>query len=199
LGAGTPNGRLTPTSAETGARAGAYCSIGIQSGRLYKMAAFRSVIQRDSRGLCWLRLSRFSQERSMTPQKVWPEEAEPQRKRSLRLAQQCLTCIDVLQRSLEQQAPKEALLHVTRLQNHARQIELEMEQARVEAKRWGRHSKEARALVQDVAQTITQEVAVLKRNINEGLLDEALIELAEQQGRAIEIQVLLVGALVVSK
>jgi hypothetical protein len=127
----------------------------------------------------------------MTPQKGWPEEAEPQRKRALRLAQQCLTCIDALQRSLEQQACNDALLHVTRLQNHARQIELEMEQARVEARRWGRHSKEARAFVQDLAQTITREAAVLKRNITEGSFDEAVIELAEQQGRAIEIQVLL--------
>ena len=66
-----------------------------------------------------------------------------------RLAQQSMTCIDAPQRSLEQQALNEALLHVTRLQNHARQIELEMEQARVEAKCWGRHSKEVRALVQD--------------------------------------------------
>ena len=130
----------------------------------------------------------------MTPQKVWPEEAEPQRKRALRLAQQCLMCIDALQRGLEQQTPKEALLHVTRLQNHARQIELEMEQARVEAKRWGRHSKEARALVQDIAQTIAREAAVLKRNIIESSLEEALIELAEEQGRVIDIQVLLVGA-----
>jgi hypothetical protein len=130
----------------------------------------------------------------MTPQKNWPEEAEPQRKRALRLAQQCMTCIDALQRNLEQQACKYALLHVTRLQNHARQIELEMEQARVEAKRWGRHSKETRALVQDLAQTMTRETAVLKRNIIEGSLDEALIELAEEQCRIIEIQVLLVSA-----
>jgi hypothetical protein len=120
----------------------------------------------------------------MTPQKSWPEEAEPQRKRALRLAQQCMMCIDALQRGLEQEAPKETLLHVTRLQNLARQIELEMVQARVEAKRWGRHSKEARALVQDVSQTITREAAVLKRNITEGSLDEALIELLEEQGAA---------------
>jgi hypothetical protein len=54
-----------------------------------------------------------------------------------------------LQRSLGQQARNEALLHITRLQSHAWQIELEMELARVEATRWGRHSKEAHALVQD--------------------------------------------------
>ena len=129
----------------------------------------------------------------MTPQRSWPEEAEQQRKRALRLAQQSMTCIDTLQRSIEQQTIKEALLHVARLQNHARQIELEMEQAQTEAKRWGRHAKETRALVRDLAQTITREAAVLRRNVNEGSFDEALIELTEQQGRVIDIQVLLVG------
>ena len=130
----------------------------------------------------------------MTPQKGWPEEAEPQRKRALRLAQQSMMCIDTLQRSIEQQF-KDALLYAARLQNHARQIELEMEQAQVEATRWGRYAKEAHALVRDLAQTIACEIAVLKRDINEGDLEKALIELAEQQGRVIKIQVLLINAM----
>jgi hypothetical protein len=129
----------------------------------------------------------------MTPQKGWPVEAEQQRKRALRLAQQSMTCIDLLQRNIEQKASREALLQLVHLQNLARQIELEMEEARAEAPRWGRHANDARALVKDLAQTITREAAVLKRNINEDNPEEALIELAEQQGRVIETQILLVG------
>jgi hypothetical protein len=128
----------------------------------------------------------------MTPRQGWPEEAKLQLKRALRIAQQSIVCIDALQRHIEQHAVNEALLQLVRLQNLARQIELEMAQARSEALRWGRRAKETRAFVRDLAQTIIRESAVLKRNINEGVFDEALLELAEQQGRVIDILVLLV-------
>jgi hypothetical protein len=139
----------------------------------------------------------FFEERSMTPQKGWPVEAEQQRKRALRLAQQSMMCIDLAQRSIEQQAVKDALLYAARLQNSVRQIELQMEQAQTGAIRWGKHVREVRALVRELAQTISREATVLKRDLIERSFEEALIELAELQGNVIDIQVLLVSVAII--
>jgi hypothetical protein len=95
--------------------------------------------------------------------------------------------------SVKSNRAPEALLHITTLQNHARHIELEMERARVEAKRWGHRANDMRAKARRLAGAIATECEVVKREVREGDLAAARLELAEQEGRALEIQVLLVS------
>lgn len=80
------------------------------------------------------------------------------------------------------------------LQNHARHIELETERARVEVSHWGHRANDMRAKSRRLAREIAIECDVIKREAREGELTSALLDMAEQEGRALEIQVLLVSA-----
>jgi len=129
----------------------------------------------------------------MTTRRAWPAEVEQYRKSAVRHARQCVTAIIVARRFIEGNRASESLLHIVSFQNHVRHIQLDMEQARVEARRWGHGANDTRAKVRRIAHEMSIECEVLKREIREGDLASALLDLAEQEGRAIEIQVLLVS------
>ncbi len=129
----------------------------------------------------------------MTTRRAWPTEVERYRKSALRHAKQCVAAIIAARRLTDGGRAPESLLHIVSLQNHARHIQLDMEQARVEARRWGHGANDTRAKVRRIAHEMSIECEVVKREVRESDLASALLDLAEQEGRAIEIQVLLVS------
>lgn len=130
----------------------------------------------------------------MTPRQIWPPEADAHRKHAWHLAQQCVRVADVAAKRIEAKQAAEALIQLAELQNQARQIELAMESARLDAKRWGRTANDLRAKVRRLAHQIVIETDVIRREVKEEQFSESLLDLAEEKGHAIEIQVVLVNA-----
>ncbi|CAG1020887.1 hypothetical protein MTYM_00606 [Methylococcales bacterium] len=135
----------------------------------------------------------------MTPRQIWPPEADGHRKHAWQLAQQCVRVADAAAKRIEAKQIAEALIQLADLQNQARQIELAMESARVDAKRWGRTANDLRAKARRVAHQIVVETEVIKRKVKEEQFVEALLDLAQEKGHSIEVQVLLVNALLPPK
>jgi hypothetical protein len=130
----------------------------------------------------------------MTPRQIWPLEADTHRKHAWQLAQQCIRVVNIAARRIETKQVTEALIQLAELQNQARQIELAMESARLDAKRWGRTANDLRAKVRRLAHQIVIETDVIKREVKEEVYSEALLDLSQEKGYAIEIQVILVNA-----